>query len=537
MDSDKRISDLEKRVQQLEREIYSLKEKDQPALKHTTPLLKKEQLKEEKPEEKKQVDWERELGQTWLPRIFIFILLIGVIWAFRAGSDLGLINEQVRVVIGYLVGAALLFFGWRQFLKNHIVLSQVLLGGSIAFLFVTTFAAHVLYGFIPLAFAFTLHIVFTGLGLWVSIYFKSQSIGIISSIGGFLVPFLLASQDGNIYFFVTYEWIIFLAFIYVAFKWKYTILYYVTAYGFQLTLLVFVAIQALGDTQAVAIAVVAQHVVLVSLPLLREKWRNEHVFAALSTAALTAMWVTSSFYSQTIYTLVLGGLVALYLAVIYLKKDLNVRALFVSASAIVFLIYFMEIFDRSLGLLLLAEGFIVILLAASLRSRLQAVIGGGIYLIGCLITLLTSIEALFSIEMAMWTVFIATLVIQYVLYKDSKYVQSQFITFTKVMISLLGFIYISHLANLIPTDVTLQPMVLSIAWLVYAVFFVGYGFYKNDKVTRMFGIAVIFFTLAKVILVDIPAVSMAVRALLFLLLGSLGIVISRLFYRKEKVKT
>ncbi|RKL69201.1 hypothetical protein CR203_03985 [Salipaludibacillus neizhouensis] len=534
MESEERIIDLEKRVRQLEGDIALLKTKDKPLKSQSMPKLKNEVVTPGVKENKQPRDWEKEIGQVWLPRIFIFILLIGVIWAFRAGTELGLINEYVRVAFGYLASIVLLFFGWKQHLKKHIVLSQVLVGGSIGLMFISTFAMHVLYGFIPLIIAFLLHVLTVGAGLTFSVQLKSQSIGIISSIGASIVPFLLASQEGNLTFFLGYEFIVFLAFIALAFKREFDILYYVVTYGFQFALLAYAIFQVEPDVRLLTGAVVLQHLVLVGMLLIRKQAKESSLFPVLTTAVLTSIWVISSL--NTVETnVVLLGLVGLYLILLYLKKEESHKtALFVSSSAIVLFVYFMEMFETSVALLLLVEGLIVILLTGRLKSKLQAVIGAVIYSIGMILTFSMTIFSFFSIETVTWAVLIASLTSLYLLFNDSDYVKRNAVIFAKVFISLLGLVYVSQLAGLTTSDSMMQPMVMSLSWLMYAVLFVAYGFYKNDKITRIFGMALIFFTLAKVILIDIPAVSMAIRAILFLLLGTLGITISRLFYRKAE---
>ena len=41
--------------------------------------------------------------QTWLPRIFVGIMLLGVIWLFKAGVDAGLLTPAIRIVFGIVL--------------------------------------------------------------------------------------------------------------------------------------------------------------------------------------------------------------------------------------------------------------------------------------------------------------------------------------------------------------------------------------------------------------------------------------------------
>ena len=50
------------------------------------------------------------------------------------------------------------------------------------------------------------------------------------------------------------------------------------------------------------------------------------------------------------------------------------------------------------------------------------------------------------------------------------------------------------------------------------------------------GLIVLVVTVGKLFLLDLPEVSMMIRAVLFLIVGSIGIVISRMFFSKEEKK-
>jgi uncharacterized membrane protein len=76
------------------------------------------------------VDWERVIGQVWLPRVFILVLLLGVLWAFKAASDVGFITDAVKCILGFLSSAALIAGGEWQIRKGRAALGQVLLGGA-----------------------------------------------------------------------------------------------------------------------------------------------------------------------------------------------------------------------------------------------------------------------------------------------------------------------------------------------------------------------------------------------------------------------
>ncbi|PDZ93746.1 hypothetical protein CON36_37555, partial [Bacillus cereus] len=112
MSDDKKVSDLERRVEELEKEVVFLKKrvfgteaiKEEPAIPQTTnnkPSMEQKPTgvnvpldsviaSTKKPVPKKEeVDWEKLLGQVWLPRVFIFVLILGILWGFKAAVDSG----------------------------------------------------------------------------------------------------------------------------------------------------------------------------------------------------------------------------------------------------------------------------------------------------------------------------------------------------------------------------------------------------------------------------------------------------------------
>jgi uncharacterized membrane protein len=55
----------------------------------------------------------------------------------------------------------------------------------------------------------------------------------------------------------------------------------------------------------------------------------------------------------------------------------------------------------------------------------------------------------------------------------------------------------------------------------------------DKRKARLAGILFLFVILLKIIFTDLPDVSTAVRALLFIGLGGIGVGVSRLFYRRK----
>ena len=95
--------------------------------------------------------------------------------------------------------------------------------------------------------------------------------------------------------------------------------------------------------------------------------------------------------------------------------------------------------------------------------------------------------------------------------------------------------FISYLAGEWVTGMTNEVVFFTtIGWALYALGCVFIGVRRQHKETRLLGIGLILFTLLKLIFFDLAFISLATRAMLFVLLGFIGIVLSRFMYGKNK---
>ena len=77
-------------------------------------------------------------------------------------------------------------------------------------------------------------------------------------------------------------------------------------------------------------------------------------------------------------------------------------------------------------------------------------------------------------------------------------------------------------------------MSVSIAWATYVLIEVFLGSTRDNKPLRVFGLVPMFVTLAKLVFVDLTYISLLIRAILFIALGIIGVVGSRILYKVEK---
>ena len=99
---------------------------------------------------------------------------------------------------------------------------------------------------------------------------------------------------------------------------------------------------------------------------------------------------------------------------------------------------------------------------------------------------------------------------------------------------IIVFITITRIGEVLSTDGSVISVSVSLLWMVYALFAVWFGRNRNMNEILYAGLVVLVVTVGKLFLLDLPEVSMMIRAVLFLIVGSIGIVISRMFFSKEE---
>ncbi|MDT8862154.1 DUF2339 domain-containing protein [Alkalihalobacillus sp. MEB130] len=546
MTNEQKVQELEERIQKLESEVGRLTE----LVKETKDSKAKEREKApiqpriapnrpiQHPRPKKDIDYERLIGQVWLPRIFIIVLLLGVLWGFKALIDVGVINEIVRVLLGYVASALLLWFGYHQFRHKRNTLGQVLYGGAIVVLILSTFAGNALYGLIPGFIAFVLNVLWVGAGIYFAHTHKSQSIAVLSSIAGFFVPFLVQGTSTNVYLFVGYEILFFLGLLYFALLKAYVTLYYVSTIFLHVSLLAYLMFTGDGSTFILA-GVIIQHIFLLGAFFLRNVFVNKQKAMLVSSFVLTHIWVAStSHFDQAIF-LVVAFL--MYVGFSYVQRKTDNLHVFMPIATYALAMLLADVFRfEYMSVFLLIQGMVALYVGFFTRAKLQIVFACIVYAFGAMITIFTPISSVASYETIAWIILIGSMIALRELisffqatFKKS-YDYKAMLNFLFGSTALLILAFITQIGNVATADYaqTVQNVTVSVLWASYAIVGVVLGVLKDSKYVRLLGVALLFLTLLKVIFIDIEAISIFVRAILFIGLGAVGVALSRLFYKK-----
>lgn len=157
--------------------------------------------------EKKKTDLEKIIGENWINKVGILVLIIGVFLGAKYSIENDLINPLTRIILGYLSGVGLLVFGIKLKAKYE-AYSAVLVSGAMTIFYFITFFAYDFYGLIPQLLAFVLMIIFTIFTALAALNYNKPVIAHIGLVGAYAIPFLLSSGSGRVDILFSYITII-----------------------------------------------------------------------------------------------------------------------------------------------------------------------------------------------------------------------------------------------------------------------------------------------------------------------------------------
>jgi hypothetical protein len=182
-------------------------------------------------------------------------------------------------------------------------------------------------------------------------------------------------------------------------------------------------------------------------------------------------------------------------------------------------------------IIILIQGAISLYLGFKTRSSFNLVTGSLLYALSTFIILVKGFDEIISIEMLSWLFVLITL--GFICHYSKPY-NKQIYSNLFFALALYILVFITYITLSLTTtyESSIQYLAVSFIWIVYSISSIIYGVTKSNKDVRIIGVALIIITLLKLIFVDLPNVSLLVRAILFIGFGGIGLFISRVFYKK-----
>ncbi|MEN2400467.1 DUF2339 domain-containing protein [Flavobacterium sp. MC2016-06] len=156
-----------------------------------------ENFKEQNP------DLEKFIGENLINKIGVLILVLGISYFVKYAIDKDWINEPARVGIGVLCGALVMGIA-HKLRENYAAFSSVIVAGAIAIFYFTIGIAFHDYHLFNQTVAFSIMVVITAFSALISLSYNRIELAVLSLIGGFAVPFMVSTGEGNYVVLFTY---------------------------------------------------------------------------------------------------------------------------------------------------------------------------------------------------------------------------------------------------------------------------------------------------------------------------------------------
>ncbi len=150
--------------------------------------IKKEEITEEILQKRiKQNNLELKIGLSWINKIGIFIILIGIAAATKY-SYTNFFNEYMKGIFAFVLGALFLAGGEWFNKKEKSVFSQGLTGGGLGILYYAVFSSYFILNILNIFSSIGICVLITAVALILSIRYNSVTICSFALVGGYL-PF------------------------------------------------------------------------------------------------------------------------------------------------------------------------------------------------------------------------------------------------------------------------------------------------------------------------------------------------------------
>lgn len=342
-------------------------------------------------------------------------------------------------------------------------------------------------------------------------------------------------------------------FIILSSYYRYYVAYWFSYGALHIALIFVLAQNALASEEIAAFAIILQHVVL----FVDFAWKKQ--LEVMKSILQFVSFVIMEFWLATGLLLespILNRVVLVYCIIGYIaaywwvwkqsEKEQQDVAVKVSARMITsmvlvslaVIILIQDIAQFSLGItLVFIEAVFFIIIGLKLRSTAQWIIGTIIAGFTGLVIPTQVPDKIISVETLGWIVLLIAIPMLYrsiVSYqgKEKPSVEARVLLWVEAF---LGLMFASIMISLLTESASneFKHLAMSVVWLLYAIGAIVLGIVYKIPKARLTGIIFLFVVLIKVILVDVPDTSLTIKAVLFIALGLVGLIVSRILYGKK----
>ncbi|MDX8342767.1 DUF2339 domain-containing protein [Rossellomorea sp. YZS02] len=538
---------LEKKISFLEKELYIVKRQlIQAKRENESSVIQKAEVYTEPPEkqvlanetehsiEKEPFDFSVE---RWLPKVFLFVLLIGSIWGFMAASQNGWVTPGLRVLSGALISIVMYLLG-EKYSRDQRKLSITLLSGSIVLAIITLFSANILYGYIGGVTTNLFLIVIISVGLWASHKHGSQLILCLIGSGAYLFPFIFAGDERNEWLFYGYELVLFFVLMTFSTLKRYRIAWNIHYYLLYFSLFFFAAFGVGEITLTVLIPFAIQHgYILLLIVLNRDERVSAEMIPALVTGSFILLGLLNDIYAE-IPLLYYVAFAAVYIGISFVepKEKKRTKDVLLVLGFLHVLLFLFEWFEYDWRFVLVAIEANALLWLAGRRESYVSLAGSFLLMMFSFLGMMTSAsEDFFNVELPIF-IFAFTYVYLFSRFnkEDSSFLNVPTTT-VKVFLTGLVMFFVLRLTDFIVIgwEYTPRTTAFTVAIASLSIGYLIYGESRKDVFYRWVGISFLALALVKFFLADLVFLDFTIRAMILIPIGVIGLVLSRILYKKE----
>ncbi len=538
---------LERKISFLEKELYLVKRQlIQAKGEMDSPVIQKAEVYESQHDktiaaksndplvEKEPYDFSVE---RWLPKVFLFVLLIGSIWGFMAASQNGWVTPGLRVLTGVLISFIMYFLGER-YSRDQRKLSITLLSGSIVLAIITLFSANILYGYIGGWLTNLLLVIIISVGLWASHKHGSQLILCLIGAGAYLFPFIFAGDERNEWLFYGYELVLFFVLMTFSTLKRYRIAWNIHYYLLYFSLFFFAAFGIGEMTLTILIPFAIQHGYLLLLIILnRDERVSAEMIPALVSGSFILLGLLNDIYTAIpLYYYVIFAGVYIGVSFVEPKEKKRTKDVLLVLGFLYVLLFLFEWFEYDWRFVLVAVQSIALLWLAGRRESYIGLAGSFLLMTFSLLgVLIGASDDFITIELPVFA-----LAFGYI-YLFSHYNQlvSSFLNVSgntmKVVLTGLVMFFVLRLTDyiVIGWDYTPRTTAFTVAIAALSILYLIYGESRKDAFYRWAGISFLALALVKFFLADLVFLDFTIRAMILIPIGAIGLVLSRILYKKR----
>ncbi|RHW38275.1 DUF2339 domain-containing protein [Lysinibacillus yapensis] len=332
-----------------------------------------------------------------LPKVFMLILVLGVLWGLKVISDIGVLTNSVKILLAYILSLGLIavaVFMDRRKPESSRIFTVVLYGGAFIVGILTTAAGAILYDVLNLSIALILAFCYIAYGMLICYVKKNQVLSIFVVFTSLLLPYLLEYMDFNGAVIVFYVLIVFCSMQLIFLKHHQSIAMYCSYFFSTIALFVIWNLNRDGEWLYLLSFILLNTVLLAVWWRLYKpfsKRRTIHEGLLFSLSLVTIIMINQVADAASIPLLAMTFIYAAAAALAYKQSSSRILDIMATLSllTVMNIVVALELGDSLEQLLLPFTAFLGLLLSLKLNAYLMKVIYSLIFGFNILIHLLS----------------------------------------------------------------------------------------------------------------------------------------------------